>query len=138
MQLVDNIIVVFCTICVYFCALSALKNFILWAFYILQDFNAPLLRHFYVFCRNFFVRADKVLKLRKLLDKLSDVEGLMTEEKDPEEFLSCLLQQVLKTDPYLHFRCVNLPLPGPPGCKLTPTKNMCENCSQDILKKAFI
>ncbi|ELU06273.1 hypothetical protein CAPTEDRAFT_156372 [Capitella teleta] len=50
---------------------------------------------------NFFVRADKVLNLRKLLDKCSSVKGLMTEEKDPEEFLKSLLQETLKADPFI-------------------------------------
>ncbi len=31
--------------------------------------------------RYFYVRADKVLRLRKLLDKLGSVKGLMNEEK---------------------------------------------------------
>ncbi|XP_067128573.1 ubiquitin carboxyl-terminal hydrolase CYLD isoform X2 [Centruroides vittatus] len=50
---------------------------------------------------NFYVRADRVMKLRKLLDKLSSVSGLTTEEKDPEEFLNSLLNQILKADPFL-------------------------------------
>ena len=54
--------------------------------------------------REFFVRADKVLKLRTLLDKVTNITGLMTEEKDPEEFLTCLLQHVLKVEPYLKLR----------------------------------
>ena len=41
-----------------------------------------------------FVRADRVLGLRKLLDSLSSVSGLMDQEKDPEEFLNSLLNQV--------------------------------------------
>lgn len=49
----------------------------------------------------FYVRADRVLRLRKLLDRLSSVSGLMTEEKDPEEFLNSLLNQILKADPFL-------------------------------------
>lgn len=51
--------------------------------------------------RNFFVRADKVLKLRRQLDKLGSVEGLTSEEKDPEEFLSSLLEQIMKADPFI-------------------------------------
>ena len=31
--------------------------------------------------KNLFVRADKVMKLRKLLDNLTSVTGLMSEEK---------------------------------------------------------
>ena len=51
--------------------------------------------------QSLFVRADKVMKLRTLLDNLSDVKGLTDQEKDPEEFLSSLLSQVMKVDPYL-------------------------------------
>ncbi|XP_068684418.1 ubiquitin carboxyl-terminal hydrolase CYLD-like isoform X2 [Montipora foliosa] len=51
-----------------------------------------------------FVRADRVLQLRELLDKLSSTAGLINEEKDPEEFLNSLLQQVLKADPFLHLK----------------------------------
>ncbi|KAF2364869.1 CAP Gly-rich domain [Trinorchestia longiramus] len=49
-----------------------------------------------------FVRADRIMKLRTLLDHLSSVRGLTTEEKDPEEFLHSLLAQILKEEPYLH------------------------------------
>ncbi|XP_040568513.1 ubiquitin carboxyl-terminal hydrolase CYLD [Lepeophtheirus salmonis] len=52
--------------------------------------------------KNFFVRADKVMKLRKFLDSLSNVQGLTSEEKDPEELLNSLLCQTLKADPFLH------------------------------------
>ncbi|GFR74984.1 ubiquitin carboxyl-terminal hydrolase CYLD [Elysia marginata] len=48
-----------------------------------------------------YVRADKVLKLRELLDKLGTVPGMMGEEKDPEEFLNALLTQIMKADPIL-------------------------------------
>ena len=51
--------------------------------------------------KNLFVRADRVMKLRKLLDRLSSVTGLMTEEKDPEEFLNSLLAQILRVQPFL-------------------------------------
>ncbi|KAK2724608.1 ubiquitin carboxyl-terminal hydrolase CYLD-like isoform X2 [Artemia franciscana] len=50
---------------------------------------------------NLFVRADRVMKLRTLLENLGDVSGLTSEEKDPEEFLNCLLSQVLKVEPLL-------------------------------------
>ncbi|XP_018326905.1 ubiquitin carboxyl-terminal hydrolase CYLD [Agrilus planipennis] len=50
---------------------------------------------------NLYVRADRVMDLRKLLDQLSSVSGLTTEEKDPEEFLNCLLAQILKAEPFL-------------------------------------
>lgn len=58
----------------------------------------------FLFCREGFVRADRVLHLRKLLDKLSSTAGLINEEKDPEEFLNSLLKQVLKADPFLHLK----------------------------------
>lgn len=51
--------------------------------------------------KNIFVRADRVLKLRHLMDRLSSVTGLTTEEKDPEEFLNCLLSQMLRAEPFL-------------------------------------
>ncbi|XP_058452232.1 uncharacterized protein LOC131430943 isoform X2 [Malaya genurostris] len=51
--------------------------------------------------KNHFVRADRVMKLRQLLDRLSSVTGLTTEEKDPEEFLNSLLAQILRADPFL-------------------------------------
>lgn len=50
---------------------------------------------------NLYVRADRVMHLRTLLEKLSSVEGLTSEEKDPEEFLNLLLNQILKAEPYL-------------------------------------
>ena len=49
-----------------------------------------------------FVRADRVMRLRSLLDKLSSVKGLLTEEKDPEEFLNSLLVETLKSPPLLN------------------------------------
>lgn len=48
-----------------------------------------------------FVRADRVMNLRKLLDQFSSVSGLTSEEKDPEEFLNSLLAQILKAEPFL-------------------------------------
>ncbi|XP_077993432.1 ubiquitin carboxyl-terminal hydrolase CYLD-like isoform X2 [Glandiceps talaboti] len=54
-----------------------------------------------------FVRADRVLKFRELLDKLGSVSGLTSEEKDPEEFLNTLFQQVFKTEPFLKMRDVH-------------------------------
>lgn len=50
---------------------------------------------------NLYVRADRVMHLRQLLEKISSVRGLTSEEKDPEEFLNLLLNQILKTDPFL-------------------------------------
>ncbi|KAL3859912.1 hypothetical protein ACJMK2_010095 [Sinanodonta woodiana] len=49
-----------------------------------------------------YVRADKVMKLRQLLDKLGNIKGMMNEEKDPEEFLSLLLSNITKAEPFLH------------------------------------
>lgn len=49
----------------------------------------------------FFVSADQVMLLRTLLEKSSTVEGLTNEEKDPEEFLNLLLNQILRAEPYL-------------------------------------
>ncbi|XP_055917005.1 ubiquitin carboxyl-terminal hydrolase CYLD [Eupeodes corollae] len=51
--------------------------------------------------KNMFVRADRVMKLRQLLDKLSSVSGLTSEEKDPEEFLNSLLAQIMRAEPFL-------------------------------------
>lgn len=51
--------------------------------------------------KNLFVRADRVMKLRELLEKLSSVTGLTCEEKDPEEFLNSLLAQIMKAEPFL-------------------------------------
>eukprot|EP00095_Tigriopus_kingsejongensis_P010911 snap_masked-scaffold348_size200312-processed-gene-1.13 protein:Tk10911 transcript:snap_masked-scaffold348_size200312-processed-gene-1.13-mRNA-1 annotation:"isoform b" len=51
--------------------------------------------------KNLFVRADRVMKLRRFLDHLSSVTGLTTEEKDPEEFLNSLLSQTLRAKPFL-------------------------------------
>ncbi|XP_068211181.1 ubiquitin carboxyl-terminal hydrolase CYLD isoform X1 [Palaemon carinicauda] len=50
---------------------------------------------------NLFVRADRIMKLRTMLDHLSSVRGLTTEEKDPEEFLHSLLAQILQAEPFL-------------------------------------
>lgn len=59
-----------------------------------EEIVNPLRQHYYV-------RADKVMKLRRLLQKLGSVKGLTNEEKDPEEFLHCLLSQTLKAEPFL-------------------------------------
>ncbi|KAL1124368.1 hypothetical protein AAG570_000997, partial [Ranatra chinensis] len=50
---------------------------------------------------NLYVRADRVMKLRTLMEKLSSVTGLTTEEKDPEEFLTSLVAQILRAEPFL-------------------------------------
>lgn len=49
----------------------------------------------------FIVNADQVMLFRTMLEQSSSVEGLTDEEKDPEEFLSLLLGQILKAEPYL-------------------------------------
>ncbi|XP_072377151.1 ubiquitin carboxyl-terminal hydrolase CYLD [Diabrotica undecimpunctata] len=51
--------------------------------------------------KNLFVSADHVMKLRRLLDRLSNISGLTSEEKDPEEFLNSLLAQILRAEPFL-------------------------------------
>uniref|UniRef100_A0A0L8GFT8 ubiquitinyl hydrolase 1 n=1 Tax=Octopus bimaculoides TaxID=37653 RepID=A0A0L8GFT8_OCTBM len=51
-----------------------------------------------------YVRADKVMKLRSLLDKVGNMPGMMDEEKDPEELLNCLFGHVMKADPLLQLR----------------------------------
>lgn len=53
--------------------------------------------------RNMYVRADRVMKLRNFLDRLTSVSGLMGEEKDPEEFLNSL-NQIFKAEPFLKLR----------------------------------
>lgn len=50
---------------------------------------------------DFVVNADQVMLFRTMLEQSSSVEGLTDEEKDPEEFLSLLLSQILKAEPYL-------------------------------------
>ncbi|KAL7302139.1 hypothetical protein TKK_0005362 [Trichogramma kaykai] len=51
--------------------------------------------------KDLFVRSDRVMKLRTLLEKSSSISGLTTEEKDPEEFLTSLVAQTLKAEPFL-------------------------------------
>ncbi|XP_055308132.1 ubiquitin carboxyl-terminal hydrolase CYLD-like, partial [Sitodiplosis mosellana] len=51
---------------------------------------------------NLFVRADRVMKLRRLLQRSSSVKGLMSHEKDPEEFVN-LLAQIMRIEPFLKF-----------------------------------
>lgn len=51
--------------------------------------------------KHHFVRADRVLKLRELLEEISSMTGLTNEEKDPEEFMNILMAQTLRADPYL-------------------------------------
>ncbi|XP_014298448.1 ubiquitin carboxyl-terminal hydrolase CYLD isoform X1 [Microplitis demolitor] len=51
--------------------------------------------------KNIFVHANRVMKLRTLLEELSSVSGLTSEEKDPEEFLTSLVAQILNAEPFL-------------------------------------
>lgn len=51
--------------------------------------------------QNYYVRADRVMGLRKLLEKLSTVRGLTSEEKDSEEFINLLLGEIFKAEPFL-------------------------------------
>ncbi|XP_071823939.1 uncharacterized protein [Apostichopus japonicus] len=48
-----------------------------------------------------YVRADYVLHFRDMLSGLSSMKGLRTEEKDPEEFIHALLQELLNAKPFL-------------------------------------
>uniref|UniRef100_A0A1I7VUA1 ubiquitinyl hydrolase 1 n=1 Tax=Loa loa TaxID=7209 RepID=A0A1I7VUA1_LOALO len=49
-----------------------------------------------------FVRADHVLKLRRLLEVLlPKMKGLTTDEKDPEELLNALFNTILRVEPFL-------------------------------------
>lgn len=48
-----------------------------------------------------FVQCDDVMKLRELMDAYGQITGLTNEERDPEEFLTSLFQQVMKMDPLL-------------------------------------
>ncbi|KAJ8041594.1 Ubiquitin carboxyl-terminal hydrolase CYLD [Holothuria leucospilota] len=47
------------------------------------------------------VRADYILQFREMLNELSSMKGLRTEEKDPEEFIHTLLQELLNAEPFL-------------------------------------
>lgn len=48
-----------------------------------------------------FVSADQVMLFRTMLERSSTVDGLTDQEKDPEEFLTLLLGQILRAEPYL-------------------------------------
>lgn len=50
---------------------------------------------------NHIVHTEQVMLFRTMLERSSTVAGLTDEEKDPEEFLSLLLSQILKAEPYL-------------------------------------
>ncbi|PAA55907.1 hypothetical protein BOX15_Mlig027790g3, partial [Macrostomum lignano] len=51
--------------------------------------------------RNKFVSARQVLKLRKCLNDLDIIPGMMGEEKDPEEFINLLLDHALRHEPFI-------------------------------------
>lgn len=62
---------------------------------------------FFVLFRFHFIRADHVLKLRRLLERLlPEMSGLTTGEKDPEELLNALFNTVLRVEPFLFMRLV--------------------------------
>ena len=57
-----------------------------------------------------FVRADQIMMLRTELNtagKINGINGLLSNEKDPEEFLKVLLQHVLNAEPYLQLKNEN-------------------------------
>ncbi|ESO02268.1 hypothetical protein HELRODRAFT_66057 [Helobdella robusta] len=53
--------------------------------------------------RDFFVSADKVATLRSLLDQSLTGQRFLFEEKDPEEFMNAVLEDMLNVDPFLKF-----------------------------------
>ena len=54
-----------------------------------------------------FVRADQIMMLRTELSNAGTINGLLSNEKDPEEFLKVLLQHVLNAEPYLKLKTEN-------------------------------
>ncbi|XP_057193691.1 ubiquitin carboxyl-terminal hydrolase CYLD isoform X2 [Triplophysa rosa] len=61
---------------------------------LLKEIVNPLRKHG-------FVREKSVMKLRQLLQKRSRCSTYTTDEKDPEEFLTLIMQEVLSLDPPL-------------------------------------
>jgi len=53
---------------------------------------------------NGYVSAHKITKLRTCLDSLGSVQGLVHEEKDPEELIRTLFSEVLDTTPFFEVR----------------------------------
>ncbi|KAM4613979.1 ubiquitin carboxyl-terminal hydrolase CYLD isoform 1-T2 [Discoglossus pictus] len=51
-----------------------------------------------------YVCATKIMKLRKILEKVEAASGFTSEEKDPEEFLNILFHHILRVDPLLKIR----------------------------------
>ncbi|KAI4788294.1 hypothetical protein KUCAC02_035946 [Chaenocephalus aceratus] len=54
--------------------------------------------------RHGYVCATKVMKLRRILEKVEAASGFTSEEKDPEEFLNILFHHILRVDPLLRLR----------------------------------
>ncbi|XP_029000249.1 ubiquitin carboxyl-terminal hydrolase CYLD isoform X17 [Betta splendens] len=55
-----------------------------------------------------YVCATKVMKLRRILEKVEAASGFTSEEKDPEEFLNILFHHILRVDPLLKLRPTTL------------------------------
>ncbi|XP_032892241.1 ubiquitin carboxyl-terminal hydrolase CYLD [Amblyraja radiata] len=51
-----------------------------------------------------YVSATKIMKLRRILEKVEAASGFTSEEKDPEEFLNILFHHILKVEPLLKIR----------------------------------
>nr|XP_005169076.1 ubiquitin carboxyl-terminal hydrolase CYLD isoform X2 [Danio rerio] len=51
-----------------------------------------------------YVCATKIMKLRRILEKVEAASGFTSEEKDPEEFLNILFHHILRVDPLLRLR----------------------------------
>ncbi|XP_041489662.1 LOW QUALITY PROTEIN: ubiquitin carboxyl-terminal hydrolase CYLD-like [Microtus oregoni] len=51
-----------------------------------------------------YVCATKIMKLRKILEKVHAASGFTSEEKDPEEFLNILFHDILRVEPLLKIR----------------------------------
>uniref|UniRef100_A0A671LTQ4 ubiquitinyl hydrolase 1 n=1 Tax=Sinocyclocheilus anshuiensis TaxID=1608454 RepID=A0A671LTQ4_9TELE len=51
-----------------------------------------------------YVCATKIMKLRRILEKVEAASGFTSEEKDPEEFLNILFHHILRVDPLLKLR----------------------------------
>uniref|UniRef100_A0A8C6HVJ5 Ubiquitin carboxyl-terminal hydrolase CYLD n=1 Tax=Mus spicilegus TaxID=10103 RepID=A0A8C6HVJ5_MUSSI len=51
-----------------------------------------------------YVCATKIMKLRKILEKVEAASGFTSEEKDPEEFLNILFHDILRVEPLLKIR----------------------------------
>ncbi|XP_065676103.1 ubiquitin carboxyl-terminal hydrolase CYLD isoform X3 [Hydra vulgaris] len=56
---------------------------------------------------NGFVEQPSIMELRKCLDDIGEIAGFLDREKDPEEFLTILLEKVLKVEPFMTLRLQN-------------------------------